>query len=509
MKTLLMSRQPRRFLNLVVILIFLFSQLSASFQAAAASGREAHQKPSVAMSSPVAPSAQSRTNSTEGSMNEVKNLPPEILQGSFLPLMMNSPADSGSLQLTLDAVDPDNSDILTWSLMTPAKHGAASVEGLGDSARVGYVSEEGYQGVDVFAVEVSDPHGGKDTIILEVTIGPANSPDEGISASDSRGDFHVPDPELPEPELSSAAGSPYIKMLMGQNFNGYYWPLGHSLTLTIDDASNGTGVDHTQTKTVVADPQSPSQTRVDFDWPSFGVDLGDIVTMTDGTTPKTLTMALSVSSYDTAGDTIGGTSLYGNVVWVYVFASHWVRRCAVLDGSGNWSVSFASGDSCSSELVDLVPGMQFQVLEWDPDQDNTQGTYNLKIKVKRNDNWIQGESYPHGKRVITLTIDDPSNGTGVDYTSKVNDSFFIFSIPEAAFKLAPGQLVTVTDGLIVKTHIITTLQVTAVNTFTDTISGVAEPGRVVYTGMVCNGICTDRLVTANGSGQCRQEYCPG
>ena len=68
--------------------------------------------------------------------------------------------------LTLHATDA-NGDPLTWSILTPATHGTASV-GAGTGV-VAYTPAPNYDGTDTFVVQVSDG-ALTDSIIVNVTV---------------------------------------------------------------------------------------------------------------------------------------------------------------------------------------------------------------------------------------------------------------------------------------------------------------------------------------------------
>jgi hypothetical protein len=99
------------------------------------------------------------------------------------------------------------------------------------------------------------------------------------------------------------------------------------------------------------------------------------------------------------------------------------------------------------------------------------------------DDEIAALNWPVGVDV-TLEIDDPGNGTGVDYeqTLTAGPAAFDQHVSLAAFQLdgtfdvQPGQQITISDGVTEKTHIVTNLAVTDVDIAADTVSGTAEPG---------------------------------
>jgi len=82
---------------------------------------------------------------------------------------MSEDGSPTAFSLTLHAADVDG-DTLTWSISTPASHGAASASGTGTTKAIGYTPTANYNGSDSFVVQVSDGNGGTDTITVNVTI---------------------------------------------------------------------------------------------------------------------------------------------------------------------------------------------------------------------------------------------------------------------------------------------------------------------------------------------------
>ena len=84
----------------------------------------------------------------------------------------------GNGNRTLHAVDTDG-DNLTWSLLTPANHGTATVSGTGVSPPTfSYSPNPGFQGTDSFVVRVSDGDM-NDSITVNVTVTDANDAPTG------------------------------------------------------------------------------------------------------------------------------------------------------------------------------------------------------------------------------------------------------------------------------------------------------------------------------------------
>ncbi len=99
---------------------------------------------------------------------------PVITEGASVGVGMSEDGSPTAFALTLHASDADAGDTLTWSILTAAAHGTATATGTGASRVIGYTPITGYNGTDSFIVQVSDGHGGTDTITVNVTIGAVN-----------------------------------------------------------------------------------------------------------------------------------------------------------------------------------------------------------------------------------------------------------------------------------------------------------------------------------------------
>ena len=108
--------------------------------------------------------------STEAASNNA----PVITETDPVGVTMSEDGAPLPFGLTLHATDVDVTDILTWSISTPASHGSASASGTGISKAIGYTPEVNYNGSDNFIVMVSDGNGGTDTINVNVTINAVN-----------------------------------------------------------------------------------------------------------------------------------------------------------------------------------------------------------------------------------------------------------------------------------------------------------------------------------------------
>ncbi|RPI91445.1 MAG: extracellular solute-binding protein [Chloroflexi bacterium] len=313
-------------------------------------------------------------------------------------------------------------------------------------------------------------------------------------------DWHVPDPH-------------FLVYSFGSTVHGFEWPLGASVTLTVDDPDNGLGVDYSDEQTVFLPDWNPDQTLVAFTVDGFTLQPGQLVTLSDGVTTKTHTVTtLAITAIDAELDTVSGTAEPGSLIKV----DFWGTRRVTADANGEWVADFAhvGEDPDEQDLADIFPGASISVHQPDDDGNSTSIDWRLpdpRFSARLSDNEVHGYDFAVGS-FVTLTIDDPDNGAGVDYTDtqtvevadwNPDETFVPFRLWEDGFVLEPGQLLSVTDGSVTRMLTVSPLRVTAVDADADTVSGTTTPGSQVEVGhLTCdeNGCYGYRRVTADEDG---------
>jgi parallel beta-helix repeat protein len=113
---------------------------------------------------------------------------PTITQGTSVPL--TTPANTPGT-VNLNATDPNPGDTLTWSILTPASNGTAtvSVTPTGAAQVITYTPNPNFVGTDSFVVQVSDGNGGVDTITVNVTVTAVAVGGSGERAIPTLGDY--------------------------------------------------------------------------------------------------------------------------------------------------------------------------------------------------------------------------------------------------------------------------------------------------------------------------------
>ena len=157
--------------------------------------------------------------------------------------------------------------------------------------------------------------------------------------------------------------------------DGYEWPDGAEVCLSIDDLDPEVSPDHFECQTAGYVPWHSGETWVGFDLRgAFHVQPGYIVTMADGVTTKTHTVtSVAVTAVDPAADTVTGTAAPGSEVWVDAWGPWGVSRHEVAGGGGGWTADFSTPGDEPNEggTFDIIPGTQGMAGQYDDDGDET------------------------------------------------------------------------------------------------------------------------------------------
>ena len=338
----------------------------------------------------------------------------------------------------------------------------------------------------------------------------------GAQQWDSNGNFTVADWRVPNPY--------FVAKPNNEQVNAYEWPVGDVLTLKIYAPGAPDNLVYTTTSIVVGDtPWNSGQTYAFFDLAGeFDIQLGYTVSISNVTTTKTLTVSgLTFTHIDIDNDLVEGV---GNPdERVNVWACDWsgcYNRHAIADGYGNWSVDFAHVGTEGNELAifNLVNGTWIDSEQMDDDGDCTGFGMNVSlpyIEVSPGSHWVHARgNWPDG--TITMNIDDPSNGAGIDYSVDAtfgqnpgnpgdpNDRLADFDLDD--FDLQAGQVISMSGGGVSKTYTIQSLQVTGYDLDADTISGTGNSGHPLHVCINMPGYCVGRYVTVGGDGDWVADY---
>jgi hypothetical protein len=278
---------------------------------------------------------------------------------------------------------------------------------------------------------------------------------------------------------------------------GWDWPLGVTLHLTIDDPNTGTLPDHEQDETVILAPWGSGQHWVWFDFVGvYDMKPGDEVTLDDGVTTRTHTVQnLTVSDVDATADTVAGTADPGAMVNVWPHEAGENAQHVTVAEDGTWSASFAgvfdlaAGTAGRSEIVG-VEGNATAVDWWIP---------NPHFTIFPEWEWFDGYDWPDGA-TVTITVEGKPE---CETAKESSGNFFNGGFPEGC-DVQIGDVVTFTDGETIRTHTVQNLAITKVNQEDDTIKGVASAGAEVYVWPHATG--EQQMVTANPKGKWNVDF---
>jgi hypothetical protein len=240
--------------------------------------------------------------------------------------------------------------------------------------------------------------------------------------------------------------------------------------------------------------------------------------MSDGITTKIhIVTNLAFTDMDVNADTVSGIAEPGSRVDIWACdQKNCTNRHVDANVNGVWIADFAhpgvEGDE--QNTFDIIPGTWVDSRQMDEDGDSTmfgQNVPNPYIEANPGYDWVHARFWPIGVDV-TLTIDDPSNGEGVDYTTTAtmetpgDPNWTVADFQLNGFDVKAGDTLTVTDGVTSKTYTVTRLQVMSFDLLADTLSGIATPDAQVQVCVKLSDHCVSRYVTADEQGNWTADY---
>ena len=293
----------------------------------------------------------------------------------------------------------------------------------------------------------------------------------------------------------------------------YQWDMENTLTVTIDDPATADNPDYTASQTVTGTaPWDSSQTYLPLYLSGiYDIQTGDTVSVSNGTITKTTVVSnLAITNVHLDTDMVDGTVGPNQIisVWTCWQSDPCISRDETANQNGNWIANFAvpGEQDWEQATADLRPGSWIDSSIGDEDGDSTMFGWYVdipNIEANTGNDSVVARGWPNGTP-LTLTIDDPSNGPGVDQTMYAtlgpsswdpNDIAANFNLPD--FDLQPGHILKVTDGTTEATYVPTKLTVTGINLDADTISGIALPGVEVEVWVGVSGPHVLRYVTSD------------
>ncbi|MCU0486473.1 MAG: hypothetical protein MUC85_10255, partial [Anaerolineales bacterium] len=144
--------------------------------------------------------------------------------------------------------------------------------------------------------------------------------------------------------------------------NGLNWPLESEIHLTIEDPATEESPDYSASRQPYRCWWSAEQGCVDFSTMDFPYAVGQVFTMSDGTTERIFvitSLALKITSIDVDADIVHGMAEAGSHVNIWIgYTVSDAKRYEMADLSGVWNANFAvAGDEPGEESTfNIVPG---------------------------------------------------------------------------------------------------------------------------------------------------------
>ncbi len=296
--------------------------------------------------------------------------------------------------------------------------------------------------------------------LFDIVPGTANE----ARQSDADGDTTTVQWRVPDPYIESCPDCDWVQ--------ARDWPMGMMVDLTID----GTEGIYTTSATMGPAPWNPDESYAEFDLAGYDVQVGDLITVTDGESEKSLTVSnLEVQDLDVTLDLVSGITTPDLDVEVCInIPDACVSRFVTADpGTGVWSADY-SGE------YDLVPDDNGWVADYDADGDRTHVDWRVPAPVflaRLTQNRLTNISWPANIELTVVIDNDMEPGNGILFTGAcTTDWWGVCDIDIEGYTLARGDYVNVSGGGYVKDTWVADVYVTDVDVINDTVSGTAGPG---------------------------------
>ena len=315
--------------------------------------------------------------------------------------------------------------------------------------------------------------------------------------------------------------NPLIEVYIGESLiSAEEWPEGAEVYLCVSSSGFPASIDpgawttecdlFQDNLTAEGDP-----TRAFFDTSPHILGYGDYVTASDGVTAKYHQVTeLELVSVDPDLDLITGRAEAGKEILVRVWDCD-SGEYAIADPGGDWSVDFTG--TCNIEL-----GFGGNIRDWDDDGDSSNINWrvpNPRIEAVPGNDQVYGYSWPEGNLLHICVNEgdfavDPTNELECSvyydqFTVEVHPDDPDDTMVEASLEgadLQAGHYISVTDGSVEKQHLVTPLEVLAVDPLTDVVSGIASPdtGLEVFIHDDCPG-CWQQVLS-DGTGDWAADF---
>jgi len=258
------------------------------------------------------------------------------------------------------------------------------------------------------------------------------------------------------------------------------WLAGTLLTLTIDDpATSGQSPDFTATFTAKSDPDGGTWTPFRLG-SAYVLKPGDHISITgDGITKTTTVADFRITSVDIENEVVTGTAGPGvSEVDVRISTSPTMMRRYVSVTNGIWTADFSVATP-EYGTYDIELGDYVTAYWQDSDGDwTTDIWFPYHTTSHPDEDRVEGYGWPLGTPV-NIQVDDPVTPGNPDFSGQTAPDMAVgyaaFNLNfHGQYDLKGGDVVTVSQGGIVKTHTVADIAVTSIDSDADTVSGTTN-----------------------------------
>lgn len=267
----------------------------------------------------------------------------------------------------------------------------------------------------------------------------------------------------------------------------YGWPASTPVTLTIDNPSTVTTEDYTETVNMTTD-STPVAT---FAWPTIEIETRATLTVSGDGDSLQLINNLEVEDINIYSDEIGGRGPTGANLTISIIVEERFDRKLTISSDGIWIADFSvfreyeygsivNFSTCPSGWVQSIETNGNQIKIEIPDFPSF-----IYTKFSNPTNYIGSFHWPENT-LLTLTIDDPTNGMGIDYSETIiNDEntrgYFLDLID---FPLAEDQIINVSDGTTSLSMVVPIQFIRVMDSETDLVCGTASSETEIFSTVV-------------------------
>ena len=216
---------------------------------------------------------------------------------------------------------------------------------------------------------------------------------------------------------------------------------------------------------------------------------GDTVTLSAGVDSAThVVTTIAFSAVDLANDEVRGTAVVGSEISTYAYDGSnpalYEWDFPDTDGAGNWTSVY--------ETVDLMLGSKGWVMQTDTSNNRTclGWEYDPILLVARDESFVVGMNWLVNTE-LTLELGAHTDTQTVDMSGRVLFDVLDFGVPA-------GQEVSLSDGDVTKTHIVTGVTITGISQAAGTVSGTSNVSGFVNL-RACDEYCEWKGSTPGGS----------